>query len=386
MMNPEQSSLFTRWQDPITGVESYLLSQRVAPVQMGFYFVNTSFTSDGRYLWFYCLFPPAVQHPYGGQLGVTDLETQEVRCYPETMFMDASPYIDSTTGEAYWTTGLEIWKRGPHAADVPVKIGQFPADIANNRRPRRIATHLTRSADGKSFAIDAEFSPDWYIGDVPVDGSPARIWQKLDRCYNHAQFSPTDPDLILASQDGWHDAATGNYGGSEDRLWLIRRGEKVRPILPREPLSSDHRGHEWWDADGQHVWYIDYHKGTEKVNIHTGTRQTIWPLGHTHSHCDRQSRYLVGDVYDGPDQWQMAFFNINTGRQIHIVSKFPTFPSIASGSALSATTPCFNRSYYHIHPHPQFCRRDQYICYTTNVRGQIDIALTPVDQLVARTS
>lgn len=34
-----------------------------------------------------------------------------------------------------------------------------------------------------------------------------------------------------------------------------------------------------------------------------------------------------------------------------------------------------------IHPHPQFCLNDRYICYTTNVLGRVDVALTPVEAL-----
>ncbi len=386
-VSPEASSLFTPWRDPVSGVESLLLSRRVAPVQSGFYFVNPSFTADGRFMWLYVFFPPGGQGgPSGGQLAVVDFAAGEVRHYPETLFMDASPFVDTATGEAYWTTGLEIWKRGPLAGDQATLVGAFPAELANQRRPRRIATHLTRSCDGKSFAIDAEFSPDWYIGDIPVDGSgPARIWQTFDRCYNHTQFSPTDPDLLLTAQDGWRNAATGNYGGSEDRLWLIRRGEKARPLLPDFPLSSDHRGHEWWDADGEHVWYIDYRRGTEKVNIHTGKRANAWPGGHTHSHCDRKGRLLVGDICPARDEWRVAFFNINTGREVDIVTRFPVHPAAGAGSSLSARIPGYDRAQYHIHPHPQFCCRDRYICYTTNVRGTIDLALVSVEQLLART-
>ena len=380
----ENSGLFRPWTDPVTGVESWILTTRVAPMQLSFYFTNPSFTTDGRYYWFYCCFPPGGQNSYGWQLGVVDFQDGSVRLYPETMFLDASPYIDPETGEAYWTTGLEIWNRGPRPNEQAQLVGSFPADLARNRRPRRIATHLTRSADGKSLGIDAEFSPQWFVGDLPLEGGEARVWRTFDRCYNHAQFSPTDPDLLLIAQDGWHDAATGIAGNCTDRLWLLRRGEAARPIFPGNP--SNMRGHEWWDADGEHVWYIDYRKGTEKVNILTGVQENVWPGGHTHSHSSRDGRYLVGDINPGPDQWRLAFFNIETGIELSIVTKFPVYPSPASGSALSARTPGYDRSHYHVHPHPQFCCDDRYIAYTTNVFGNIDVALVSVEQLVALTS
>lgn len=372
----EQSPLLTRWKDPISGVESMILSGRVAPIQQSFYFTHTSFSDNGRYLWFYCAFPPGGDAYYGRQLGVVDFEEQTVRHFQETQFMDASPFVDGGTGEAYWTTGLEIWKRGPRAGDQAERVGAFPAELANNRRPLRLATHLSLSADKKTFAIDALIGADCFVGDIPRDGSGSfRLWGKYDCCYNHAQFSPTDPDLMLLAQDGWFDPATGERGKMKDRMWLLKRGEEIRPACPNDPVGSDLRGHEWWEADGVHVWYIHYRKGTEKVNILTGEQTNIWPGGHTHSHCNRDGKYVVGDVnpqHIRMDMWRIAFFNTLTGKEINIVSDLPSLP--------------YPRGRYHVHPHPRFCLDDQYICYTTNVLGSVDVALVPVAELIERTS
>jgi hypothetical protein len=301
-----------------------------------------------------------------------DLRDQTVRHFPETQFMDASPFVDPATAEVYWTTGLGVWKRGPAPGGAVERVGQFPAELARQRRPLRLATHLSRSADHKSFAIDAQIGAEWFVGDLPLDGrGEFRLWQKFDLCHNHAQFSPTDPDLILIAQDGWTDPTTGEPGETHDRLWLVRRGERAKPIVPAAPSPSSLRGHEWWDADGRHVWYIDYHGGTVKVDIRTGERTLVWPHGHTHSHADRAGRYLVGDI-NVDDNWRVAFFNISTGKEINIVAQLPA-PSPPLRS-------------YHLHPHPRFCLNDRYICYTTTVRGIIDVAIVPVSQLIERTT
>jgi hypothetical protein len=94
--------------------------------------------------------------------------------------------------------GTEIWKRSPDP-DVPATlVNALPASVTRNRRPWRIATHLTRSADGRRFNIDAQIGNEWIVGDIGLNADePLRIWQKFDRCYNHGQFSPTDPDLML---------------------------------------------------------------------------------------------------------------------------------------------------------------------------------------------
>ncbi len=43
-------------------------------------------------------------------------------------------------------------------------------------------------------------------------------------------------------------------------------------------------------------------------------------------------------------------------------------------------------SQYHIDPHPRFCSQDRYIVFTTTVRGQVDLAITRVEDLIRRTS
>jgi hypothetical protein len=369
----KSSALFVSWIDPGSGVESFILKQRVAPIQQSFYFVNSGFTDDGRFLWFYCAFPPGGDAYYGRQLAVVDFVEQTVRHFPETQFADASPFVDPQSGEVYWTSGLGIWKRGPLKTDKVEHVGFFPAELARNRRPLRIATHLSRSADKRSFAIDAQIGSEWFVGDLAADGTGGfRLWQKFDRCYNHAQFSPADPDSMLLAQDGWFDASTGEEGKTQDRLWLLRRGEPVRPLLPDARLPASLRGHEWWDADGRHVWYVDYRSGTAKVNVATGEHGLVWPNGHTHSHSDRTGQYLVGDINPEGDDWRIAFFNANSGREIDIVSKLPV--------------PAYSRRAYHIHPHPRFSLADRFICYTSNVHGSVDVAIVPVDQLIERTA
>ena len=72
-MNLEQSKLFTPCTDPESGVTVYVLTEKVAPVQEAFYFVNDSMDADGRYLWFYCAFPPSGSAAQGRTLGVEEV-------------------------------------------------------------------------------------------------------------------------------------------------------------------------------------------------------------------------------------------------------------------------------------------------------------------------
>ncbi len=380
----ESSPLFTPWRDPETGIESYLLERRVAPFQQCFYYTNPSFSDDGRFLWFYCAFPPAGNANCGRTLAVVDFERQEVRHFPETQFLDASPAVDFRTGEVYWCTGPEIWKRGPQTNDTPVFINRLPDDIVRGRRPWRTATHLTFSADRKALAIDAEIGREWFVGHAPLDGSPVVIWAKPDRAYNHGQFSPADPDLILINQDSSVDPVTGDCPRYENRMWLIRRGESMRPIFPdTKAADAGMHGHEWWPANGRNVWYIHYGRGVMRVNPFDGSArdaannpipENIWPLEYvSHAHASADEQLVAADCFPGRQTGiaKVAFLNRKTGRAVNIVSHMPYPPDPLPR--------------YHAHPHPQFCLGDRYVCYTTFVHGRSDLALVPVSRLLEAT-
>lgn len=340
-------------------------------MRQSFYFVNRSLTTDGRFCWFYAGYPPSADANYGRVLGVVDFEDDEVRVFPETAFLDGSPLIDPRSGEAYWVTGQEIWRRGPKQSMRAQLVNRFPDDLARGRRPYRITTHLTFCADGTSLNIDAQIGRDWYVGDAPMDGTPVRIWQHFTRCYNHGQFSPVDRDLQLIAQDWWIDPATGERGAIDNRMWLIRRGEHAFPILEQgSPLHT----HEWWSSDGASVWYVDYSTGTWNVDISSRVPELVWPGGRCHSHATADGRFLVGDngSYNWANGCRVTFYNTLSGTELNIASSLPL--------------PDIGRDKYHIDPHPQFCCDDQIIAYTTTVGGEVTLALTPVDRLIELTS
>jgi hypothetical protein len=377
MNTPATSSLFTPWVHPSTGVTSYILTRRVAPVQQPFYYTHPSFTDDGRFLWLGCGFPPDGGTHAQQVLGVVDFEADELRVYHETQFPSARPWVDHATGEVYWGNHLDIWKRGPLATDRTVRVNTLPPDLIRGLRLNHLATHPTFSADRKSFNIDARLSksdgtPVSLIGDMPLDGGPFRLWQKTEGFnYDHGLFNPIDPDLQLFAHEFWQDGArTGKtFDGSlpYHRIWLIRRGEKAAPLL-KAPVS--HSGHEWWDASGRYIWYLHYGVGVKKVDLATREEILVWPGALSHAHSSRDSRYLVADRMDDPDNagCHVLFFDTLTGKQIEIINQ-PPLPAQA--------TKCV-----HLHPHPQFCLNDRYICYATIAQGRVDVALVSVDDLV----
>ena len=65
--------------------------------------------------------------------------------------------------------------------------------------------------------------------------------------YNHIQFSPVDPTLLMYCHEGpWHKV---------DRTWTIRTdGTRLTKVHPRT-MNMEIEGHEFFGADGRMIWY-----------------------------------------------------------------------------------------------------------------------------------
>ncbi|MDR3710657.1 MAG: hypothetical protein P4L33_20340 [Capsulimonadaceae bacterium] len=379
MIDLTNTKLLRTWTDPESGVASYVLNNAVAPYQQSFYFANRSLTDDCRYLWFYCSFPPAGDS-YNRTLGVWDTELGAVNHYPETQCLDASPLVDTRNGEVYWCNRYAVWKRAPKPAAKPERVAVFPAEWASRGVTHRMATHLTFSVDRKELSFDAEIGNHWFAGSISVADGAFNLWAEFDRCYNHAQFHPHDPDELLIAQDYWTDKATGephgidtNDDGKLLRMWTLRRDGSMRSWLPNEKAAT----HEWWSADGR-INYVDWNKGVMQIDCKSGRQSLVDPGGTWHAHDARDGRLFVHDSMasraffrGGPAN--VGFFNRDTGRSLTIAH-------------LPASATLEEPSVYHPDPHPNFVGGDRYIVYTTTVFGALDVALTPVAPLLERTS
>ena len=325
----------------------------------------------GRYLWFYCAHPPNPEKT----LGLWDAEADTLRHYPDASAKGA--YVDPRTGDAYFTAGTAIWRRPPDPEAGSVFVNRMPGELIGARPFRRLATHLTLSADRRRFFVDSQFGLQWRMGTLPLDGGPYEDWARLGRNYNHAQFSPTNPDLALFSQEYHFEPVTGVRLDITNRMWLLRRGEEPRPIF-QEPVRCTH---EFWDPDGGHVWFIwhpdaDNH-GTYRVNLRSGETEKIWPAHCAwHSHLHPSGKYLVGDRnpfgFHRGARSLVEFFNIETGKTFRI----------ADNPELDDPLP----KTYHIDPHPRFCADGNLVVFTTTVRGRVELAAAATEDLIAATS
>ena len=132
--------------------------------------------------------------------------------------------------------------------------------------------------------------------------------------FNHVQFSPTDPTLLMFCHEGpWHKV---------DRIWTIRTdGKGLRKIHTRT-MDMEIAGHEFFNFDGKIIWYdLQTPKGKEfwLAGVVLATGETIrfkvqrseWSV---HFNVSPDSKLFAGDgggptsvAAPGNGQWIYLF-------------------------------------------------------------------------------
>lgn len=362
---------FKPWTDPQSGIVSYVLTERVAPVQQSFYFTNPSVSPDENWLWFYAAFPPNC----GRMLGCVSLDPgkPEIKLFPQAGFTSASPMTGPEPDAAYFCMDNSVFRiRLDGSTETVCSVSE---DYLGKRHFARIATHLTRSADGKYLLLDGDLGNFWWVGIGDVATGEVKVLKEFGQHHNHAAFSPTDPKLFVIPEDWWNDKISGRHFAYDHRLWLMDIDQTRYEVVRPEKWDSGHTAHashEWWSRDGRICWN-DYALGTYECDPYTLEATHVWKRALCHAHCSADRRLWCAD--QSPYQWnkkpvELLFYDRESDRESHIVTAMPA-PPIPRGS-------------YHLDPHPQFSPRDSWIVYTTTVLGKVDVAVTPVAPLVRR--
>ena len=360
--------MFSPWQDPESGIVSYILTERVAPVQQNLYFTNSGVTADGKFLWFEVAYPPSPRK----MLARVSLnpEKPEIRTFPQTFCMSSIPMVSPDSSGVYFSTENKI--HFMDNAGNTRKIGELPVEFMNHRYFYSLATHLSLTADGKYLVLDSHVGNMFVLWICEVNTGEVKILHEFGYMHNHAQASPTDPDMILLPKDWMRDPVSGQYIFMEQRLWITNvKQTYYRNINPE--FWEHHDGdtaHEWWSKDGI-VCYVNYQDGIFEINPYTLEQTHVWKRPLCHAHCDPTRTFYCAD--QSPYNWQnepllLLFYNREKGIEKKIVSAMPKPP--------------IPRMPYHLDPHPGFSPDGVYITYLTKVLGNCDLAVTPVAPLV----
>lgn len=376
MKTPETSKLFLKREDPESGAVYYILNEQLAPYQRGFYFVNNSMTSDGRYLWFVVHYPPLDQTI--NHLAYIDFETDEaVVCHDTTA---GAAYIDPVDGTAYFIYNSVLYRRRPGKDERTELLHRIPTrGIA-----RSCATHLTLTPDGKKFFLDINSGIDnHYCGTLDLETGEFEHWADAPFYTDHGQMNPVRDDFALCAYDNGPNIETGkpvkcpcDENGVYQRLWTVTR-DGVRTCYP--PLNN-YATHEWWSADGKWLYYCNQ-LGICGIHMETGEHKVVHPCRPWHGFSNHDDTMFTFDqmVRDRYQDWyrgcaaSVHFWNVKTDREVRIVTRMPEY--------------CEPGDYfpYHLDPHPRFTQNEKYIVFTTSERGRPDLAIAPVAPLLKMT-
>ena len=382
MIDFEKLPYFEEFIDPETGVKSYILKQDQAKCTQSFYFTNQSMSADQKYLWMYCFFPPMEQQC----LGVVSLDPENpfVRVFKEAIFTAETPLVAPAGDKVYFANryGRTLETGQICTIDVDGNIEEFarlPKEITNGRVLYVMGTHLTISADGKDMLVDVMVGGQGMVTLVDMETRQFRVVNEYMGFYDHAQFSPVDPEHFIMDQDGWNDPYSGQKFVFKNRIWLCdRAATQFEPINQRSWFAHDGSKicHDFWSFDG-HICWIDYDKGAFEMDPETREVFHVWKHPVCHAHCNGDRMLWVADQTPyawqngGQDCCRLMFFNRKTGKSVDVYSAMPAPP--------------VDRGPWHIDPHPQFTPDGNYIVSTTTVHDQVAISITPVEQLIEKT-
>ncbi len=366
---------FTPWTDPETQITSYLLTERVAPVQRGNYFIQPSLSAGGEWLWFLPMFPPS----RGKFVAAARLDPAEpeIKLFPHSLG-SANPLPTESGDAAYITIERGIYRQ-PFDGE-PEPIAELPDEIASEGYVFRIATGLTLSSDEKHFLMDARVGNRFWVCIADRHTGEVTPLESFADQHHHAYWSPHDPELFLVNRGHWLDPISGWKFSMQIRQWVMNtRRTRYEPVLPDLWFGHNCMAcHEWWTPDGKINW-CDYNDGIYETDVSQRCREAelIWDQPSCHGMCDPTGRYYVADENPyhrtGDRPVRVWFWDRRTGKQIAIVSKMP-LPELHH----SLWRPC------HIDPHPHFSADGKYIIYTTTARGPVDVAITPVDEVLPK--
>ncbi len=390
MFTPETSKHFKKYVDE-GGVVSYILTTRTAPVQQGIYYTNPSMTDDGRYLFFWGTYPPGNIKT----VAVLDFETDEITVHNETVGAGI-PLVDTDNGDLFYSVNGSLYRS--HAAQPESYemiasgsiisrgvIDRFQKNLQGDEPCSRFSvTHILRTKDKKTMLVDSQYRVNGTkIGSYDFETGEYKMWTDIHgRIYNHGAICPTNPDLGLLAEEFWTDAITGKYNlirtlpdGTLCRILLVTRDGKVEMI---PPMFKTRATHEWWAADGKAIYSVDMTMGLCRYTLEDKKWELRVPGKAWHGHCSKNEKYYVSDIdlveqnFRGCES-RVRFYNYETKKDVFIITYNPR-----------ANEPD-KQNPFHMDPHPAFNCNDKYVVHTTTVDGHIDVAITPVDQLIEMT-
>jgi len=284
----QQQEIPREWIDPDTGHRVIRLSDE--PGSASLYFHQNPYTPDGQKL--------IITTPTG--LSAINLKTRAIEKMVDGRV--GVIIVGRRTGQVYYTKSVrnnnsltvtvyatdlntkatrEIVKLPPGAsvsavnADETLLAGiiddKTAAAIKEGRPPGPPPASRGDAYPGKGEMMEnrlAERRPLQLISVNTRTGEVKTLLRGTD-WFNHIQFSPTDPTLLMFCHEGpWHKV---------DRTWTIRTDGTALTQIHHRTMLMEIEGHEFFGSDGKMIWY----------DLQTPRSQDFWLAGYNVSSGDR---------------------------------------------------------------------------------------------------
>ena len=198
---------------------------------------------------------------------------------------------------------------------------------------------------------------------------------------NHVQFSPTDPAALMFCHEGpWHRV---------DRIWSMRLGGEPQ-LMHRRTMNMEIAGHEFFDVDGQTIWYdLQTPRGEDFWLASSGPGLRRW------YHLDRDQwsvHYNVspdGKLFagDGGDAEMVA--HAKDGKWLYLFrpKAIPDVAGISAPNAASLVHPGtleaeklvdMHTHDYRLEPNVFFTRDGKWIIFRSNMHGDVHTYMVEV--------
>ena len=187
--------------------------------------------------------------------------------------------------------------------------------------------------------------------------------------YNHLQFSPVDPTLLMYCHEG--------SGWKVDRIWTIRTDGSENTMISDEPgrnriLEGELAGHEWWSPDGRTI-FVDLHLVNNVVGFvasyNLDTKKHVWYHYEQNQVCIHFSLSPDGKTFCGdgnPD-----------GHWIYLIhpEEIPDRETLGSdliGAGVLKYEPLCSLAghNYHLEPNANFTPDGKYVVFRSNKFGR----------------
>jgi oligogalacturonide lyase len=297
-----QSEAPKEWIDPDTGHRVVRLSDE--PGSASLYFHQNAYTPDGQKL--------LITTPTG--LSTINLKTHAIEKIVDGRV--GVIIVGKKTGQVYYTrtvTTNNVRSTTVYATDLNTKatreIAKLPpatsvstvnadetllagtideklaAAIKEGRTPAPPQVSRGDAYPGKGQMMENRLAERRSLQLITVNTRNGEVKTLLRGTdwYNHIQFSPTDPTLLMFCHEGpWHKV---------DRTWTIRTDGTQLTQIHRRTMLMEIEGHEFFGADGKWIWY----------DLQTPRSEVFWLAGYNVNSGERVWYHLK------PGEWSVHF-------------------------------------------------------------------------------